>query len=149
LAGRLRRFRWTLRRSSHRTLEVTRYMFRHRRRALMLNVGLSILQWMCRYGVLPVILIIFRTDLNPIPLIPVQAILFALSMLVVLPGGGGGVEVTASFIICHFVAGPVVGITILLWRLCTYHLYVLVGGVVFFFACRHLDLFGERSREEA
>jgi uncharacterized membrane protein YbhN (UPF0104 family) len=61
----------------------------------------------------------------------------------VLPGGGGGVEVATSLVLRHFVRGPLVGVVLLLWRFFTYHLYLFTGGAVFFLICARLSDLGK------
>ena len=105
----------------------------------MLNFCLATIQWLCRYGALPLILLAFGSLKNPFPLLFVQGFLFLFGMLVFLPGGGGGVEVATAFIMRHFVPDPMVGLVLLLWRFSTYHLYLLGGGAVFFYVSGHMD----------
>ena len=150
LAGRIRAVRWTLRRSYRRTMEVNRYLLRHRRNALLINLGLSAVQWLCRYSILPVILLMFGSTHNLFLLIFIQAVLFAVSMLLVLPGGGGGVEIMAPFVLQYYVPASLIGVVLLVWRLSTYHFYLLAGGATFFSMCGRLHLFeqGEQAAEE-
>lgn len=137
--GKFRHFRWELRRSMRRTWLITRFLFRKRRNALLINFCLASVQWLCRYGALPLILLAFGSLKNPFPLLFIQGFLFLFAMLVFLPGGGGGVEVATAFILRHFVPVPMVGLVLLLWRFCTYHLYLLAGGAVFFYVSGHMD----------
>ena len=131
--GKFRHFRWELKRSMRRTWLITRFLFRKRRTALLINFCFASVQWLCRYGALPLILLAFGSLKNPFPLLFIQGFLFLFAMLMFLPGGGGGVEVATTLILGHFVPGTMVGLVILLWRFCTYHLYLLGGGAVFFF----------------
>jgi len=137
--GRFRAFRSELRRSIRRSWLITRFLFRKRRWALLTNFGLASVQWLCRYGILPLILLAFGTPRNPFPLVVIQGLLFLFAMLVFLPGGGGGVEVATAFILGYFVPVPMVGIVLLFWRFATYHLYLIGGGALFFYVSSHLD----------
>ena len=137
--GKFRHFRWELKRSMRRTWLITRFLFRKRRSALMLNFCLASVQWLCRYGALPLILLAFGSLKNPFPLLFIQGFLFLFAMLVFLPGGGGGVEVATFFILSHFVPESQVGLVLLFWRFSTYHLYLLGGGSVFFYVSGHMD----------
>ena len=145
--GRFRAFRSELRRSLRRSWLITRFLFRKRRWALLANFGLASVQWLCRYGVLPLILLAFGTPQNPFPLVVIQGLLFLFAMVLFLPGGGGGVEVATALILGYFVPLPMVGIVLLFWRFATYHLYLLGGGATFFYVSGHLDrIFPNRSR---
>jgi glycosyltransferase 2 family protein len=137
--GRFRAFRSELRRSMRRSWLITRFLFRKRRWTLLANFGLASIQWLCRYGVLPLILLAFGTPENPFPLVVIQGFLFLFAMLMFLPGGGGGVEVATAFILGYFVPVPMVGIVLLFWRFATYHLYLIGGGALFFYVNGHLD----------
>ncbi|MCB1122204.1 MAG: flippase-like domain-containing protein [Verrucomicrobiae bacterium] len=137
--GKFRHFRWELKRSMRRTWLITRFLFRRRRSALMLNFCLATVQWLCRYGALPLILLAFGSLKNPFPLLFIQGFLFLFAMMVVLPGGGGGVEVATTFILSHFVPVSMVGLVLILWRFCTYHLYLIGGGAMFFYVSGRMN----------
>jgi len=137
--GKIRHLRWELKRSMRRTWLITRFLFRKRRSALLINFCLATVQWICRYGALPLILLAFGSLKNPFPLLFIQGFLFLFAMLVFLPGGGGGVEVATAFILGHFVPVPMVGLVLILWRFSTYHLYLLCGGAVFFYVSGHME----------
>jgi len=150
LPARIRYARSATRRGLRRSTAVVGYLFRSRRPALFAAFMVTGVQWLCRYGVLPVLLIAFSTGRNPFPLILVQGFLFALSLLLVLPGGGGSVEIATMFVLRAFVASSVLGVVLLLWRFFTFYLYLLVGGVVFFWVCGRLNrvLSSGRSPED-
>jgi uncharacterized protein (TIRG00374 family) len=139
LAERFRHLRWKTKSNLRKSWEAVLFLYRNRRITLLVNFILAIFQWLCRYGVLPLILIAFSSDSNPLPLILIQCFLFALGLLLVFPGGGGGIEVVTPFIIQHYVTFSLVGVVLVLWRFFTYHLNLLVGGVVFFLTCRRFE----------
>lgn len=148
--AKFRHFRWELKRSVRRTWLITRFLFRKRRSALFINFCLASVQWLCRYGALPIILLAFGSLKNPFPLLFIQGFLFLFAMLVFLPGGGGGVEVATAFILVHFVPVSLVGPVLILWRFSTYHLYLIGGGAVFFYVSGHMvELFprGESQKD--
>lgn len=113
-----------------------RLLLRERRAAVALDFVLGVSQWCCRYGTLPLILLALGIAKNPAPLILLQGGLFAISSLVVVPGGGGGVEAVAAFVLQSFVPLSLVGVVLFVWRLFTYYLYLIVGGAVFFWTCK-------------
>ncbi len=129
-----------LRRATSRTLrrmrEALALLWGRRKSALVLNFLLASVQWTCRYSLLPLILWAVHSPVNPVPLFLAQGLLFMLSMLVVVPGGGGAVEVLAALILPAFVPVALVGTVVLLWRLMTFYLYLLGGGTAFFLAVR-------------
>jgi uncharacterized protein (TIRG00374 family) len=137
-----------LRRAAARTLrrmrEALTLLWGRRKSALVVNFLLASVQWTCRYSLLPLILWAVHTPVNPVPLFLAQGLLFMLSMLVVVPGGGGAVEVLAALILPAFVPVALVGAVLLLWRLLTFHLYLIGGGTAFFLAVRQKRI-GEES----
>lgn len=139
LPGRLRLIWRNMARSLRDMAGVTRFLLAQRRRALLLNFALASVQWLCRYGVLPLLLYGFGTTMNPLPLLLIQGFLFFISLAIVLPGGGGGVEVLTAIILPFFVPLAQVPLVVLLWRFFTYYLYLLGGGIVFFIASRAND----------
>lgn len=92
-------------------------------------VAVGAVQWCCRYGVLPLVFFAFGVETPVLPLMLLQGCLFLISLLVVMPGGGGSVELLSGAILPLFAPAAVVGPAVLLWRVATYHLYVLAGGV--------------------
>ena len=122
-------------------------LVREHRGAMAVNLLLSACQWFGRYGTLPMILLAFGIDRNPIPLVLLQAALFATSMFFVAPGGGGGVEALAAFALRHLVPINLVGVVLLIWRLLTYVLNLVVGGMVFFWVCGRLDHIFPRHKD--
>jgi uncharacterized protein (TIRG00374 family) len=143
LAARHRFLRRTTARTLRRMREALALLWGRRKSALVLNFLLASVQWTCRYSLLPLILLAVGSRVNPVPLFLAQGLLFMLSMLVVAPGGGGVVEVLAALILPAFVPVPLVGTVVLLWRLFTYHLYLLGGGAAFFLAVRQKRIGGE------
>jgi uncharacterized protein (TIRG00374 family) len=78
-------------------------------------------------------------ELNPLPLMAAQGLLFMISLLVVVPGGGGSVELLSAVLLPGFVPSAVVGIVVAMWRMFTYYLYVVGGALVFFYVSRNLE----------
>ncbi len=102
-------------------------------------VLLSMIQMGCRYGVLPLTIAFFTAEEDPFALMAFQGLAFGLSMLLVLPGGGGGVELLTLYVLSNLIPKPSVGVVLFLWRLYTYHLYLAAGGLVLFRTLNRLD----------
>jgi uncharacterized protein (TIRG00374 family) len=138
LAGRIRLAKQKALRGFRQGKIATLLIFRNHRRVLVLNFMLAALQFTSRYSVLPLAIWLLGIPVNPLPLIIMQGALFMVSMAVVAPGGGGSVEVLAAIALPRLMPVHLVGVAILLWRLFTYHFYLLFGGVVFGFLFRKL-----------
>lgn len=146
LVARHRHLRISARRSLRRILDSFSFLWRQRKGALLLNFVFASLQWTCRYMLLPVILMSLGCDVNPLPLFLAQGFLFALSLLVVAPGGGGSVELLTAIILPSVAPAHIIGVVVLVWRFFSYHLYILGGGAVFFYVCHRMQrLFPERK----
>ena len=93
------------------------------------SVAVAAVQWCCRYGVLPLTFYALGVEAPVLPLMLLQGCLFLISLLVVAPGGGGSVELLSGAVLPLFAPAALVGPALLIWRVATYHLYVLAGGV--------------------
>jgi len=93
------------------------------------SVAVAAVQWCCRYGVLPLTFFALGVEAPVLPLMLLQGCLFLVSLLVVAPGGGGSVELLSGAVLPLFAPAALVGPALLIWRVSTYHLYVLAGGV--------------------
>ncbi len=138
LAARHRHLRIAATRGLRHVMSSLAFLWRHRKGALFLNLALASVQWCCRYMLLPLILLSLGTKVNPLPLFLAQGALFALSLIVVVPGGGGAVELLTAIILPNIAPTNIVGLVVLVWRFFTYHLYVLGGGTMFFYACHRM-----------
>lgn len=148
LAARHRYLRHATARTLRRMREALALLWGRRKGALVANFLLASVQWSCRYSLLPLVLLALGTAINPLPLFLVQGLLFMLSLLVVAPGGGGSVEVLVALVLPSFAPVGVVALVVVLWRLLTYHLYLLGGGLAFFLTFRHLDTWFPRTPAE-
>lgn len=144
--ARIRGARWGVVRSTRRVIASLRFIFIRRRGSLLIDFILASIQWCCRYSLLPLVLLAFGIVSNPIPLFLVQGLLFSLSLVVVLPGGGGAVEILAGIILPQVAPLALVGVVLMTWRFFSYHLYLLGGGIVFFWTCSRLNrVFPQRN----
>lgn len=123
--GRLERLGGALRRT---TGNIARF-WRLGKARFAASVAVAAVQWTCRYGVLPLTFRALGVDAPVLPLMLLQGCLFLVSLLVVAPGGGGSVELLSGAVLPLFAPAALVGPALLIWRIATYHLYVLGGGV--------------------
>jgi uncharacterized protein (TIRG00374 family) len=131
LAGRLRLVHRKALHGFRQGKIATLLIFRNHRGALLLNFLLAALQFSSRYSVLPLAILLLGIPVDPLPLIIMQGALYMISMAVVAPGGGGSVEILAAVALPRLMPVHLVGVAILLWRIFTYHVYLLFGGMVF------------------
>lgn len=149
MRARFRALLWNAGRGWRRIKSVTWFLLTQRRSAFLASFLLAAVQISCRYGVMPMVLLAFGHEVNPLTLILFQGIIFALSLLVLLPGGGGSVELATSVILPLVAPRAIPGPVVVIWRFFTYHLYLLVGGLVFYRQVRGMDQTLEEGRTEA
>lgn len=137
LASRLTHWRRKFRSGIANMARTTAYFWSHRRLAFLACVGLACGQLTCRYSVLPLVIAALGQPVDPVPLVILQGIFFLLGLLVVIPGGGGTVELFSSLVLPAFVTRALIGPTILIWRFFTYYFYLIGGGTTFFLVLRH------------
>jgi len=131
LPARVRLARSRVRSGVHQATGSAAYLYRQEWPALIGMFGLACLQWCCRYGVLPLLLLSLSTHRNPFPLLVLQGILFGISFLLVVPGGGGVIEMLSVMVLPLFVPRALIGMALLIWRFFTYYVHLLIGGAVF------------------
>lgn len=147
LAARLHHARRRIREGLGKMRRNIGFLWRRGKGAFLLLLLLSTLQLSCRYGILPVVLLALGHPGPVFPLVILQGALFMLGLIVVLPGGGGTVELVSSLILPLFVPPALIGPALLLWRFFTYHFYLLAGGLTFFFVLQHRHrLFPQRGQ---
>jgi hypothetical protein len=105
------------------------YIWRHGRGWYLGAFAFCAVQWSCRYGILPVILWALGSPVDPFALIYLQGILFFIALVVVLPGGGGSLEILSTLVLHPAVGGSTAALAVILWRLFTYYLYILGGSI--------------------
>ena len=122
--------------AARRTAAQVTLFWRRGKRRFAASVAVAAVQWTCRYGVLPLIFFAFGVEVPVLPLMLLQGCLFFISLLVVMPGGGGSVELLSGAVLPLFAPVALVGPAVLLWRVATYHLYVLAGGATLWLLSR-------------
>lgn len=104
-------------------------------------------QWICRYSVLAIILYTFGVNVEFLPLVLLQGALFFLGLLVVAPGGGGSLELLSTLILKPLTGAQVAGLSVVLWRIFTYYLYIAGGGLAFLFLTTRSSKFWVRKQD--
>ncbi len=111
-----------------------------------LCVFLALVQGFCRYGILPLLVSSFDPGVAVLPLVPLQALVWALSLVLVLPGGGGSVEIISLVFLRSMLPMERVAVVVLGWRFLTYHLNWIIGAVSLLCASTH-SFSGSRKSE--
>ena len=130
----LARYRHPLRRifvDYIRALRMLRRMsWRQRAGIFVTTVG----YWMPRYLLLAILIITVGQKKVPFTyLFLAQGLLNLGGQIIIIPGGGGGVDLAYSFFMSPYLSPQAIGLTLIMWRACTYYLYLLLGAPVFFY----------------
>jgi len=133
LAPRWRAFSGRIKEVLGRVWHTGMHLARRRPLHFFASLCLASIQWFCRYGVLVVILHSFGVRVDFLALLVLQGMLFFLGLLVIAPGGGGSVEILSTLILKPMAGAQVAGLSVIVWRIFTYYLYVAAGGMAFLF----------------
>lgn len=124
---RLRRLLVRIRREFRQMRLSVAWLWRHGRGWYLGAFLFCSLQWTCRYGILPVILWALGSPIDPLALVYLQGLLFLTALLVVVPGGGGSIELLTTWILQPVAGAPTAALAVICWRVFTYYLYILAG----------------------
>lgn len=97
---------------------------------LMAMFLLCALHWLLRYSVLFVAVRAMGGDLSWVYGFLVQMVAMGAGHLTLLPGGAGGSEVAGAAMLAPVLGASMTGAAVLVWRFMTFHLYLIVGGMV-------------------
>jgi uncharacterized protein (TIRG00374 family) len=99
------------------------------------RVGLYLLTlgyWVPRYTILVVVIVAVGKTAVPFTYIfLMQGLLNLGGQLIVLPGGAGGVDVAYSVFMSPYLSPQTIGLSLILWRVYTYYLYLAAGAPIF------------------
>jgi len=112
-----------------RALRILRSMSWSQRAGLYL---VTLGYWMPRYAILAVVIAAVGKQVIPFTYIfLLQGLLNLGGQLIILPGGAGGVDVAYSVLMSPYLSPQAIGLTLILWRVYTYYLYLAVGAPIF------------------
>lgn len=98
---------------------------------LLLALGLTLLHWLCYFGIAPLLLLAFGRAFSPLKVMALQAVFSFLLSAVPVPGGSGLAEMGFAQLFAHLLPSALVGVFVSLWRGLTYYLSLLLGAVSF------------------
>jgi glycosyltransferase 2 family protein len=107
-----------------------------------LTMTLTMIQWVCRYSIISLLLLGLGIAPRPILFMALQVIVFALLAFIPTPGGVGGAEALFSVIYRSFLPPETIGIVTAGWRFFTFYFLLLLAAALFY-------LFRIRPKEAA
>lgn len=104
--------------------------------------------WLARYAVLPVLLLMLNETVPLLYSFIIQPLLMLGSTLVVLPGGGGSVEIGFGLLMKPYLDPTISAFALLLWRFCTFYWYLLAGAPIFIAYVGRTQLFNREANKK-
>jgi uncharacterized protein (TIRG00374 family) len=98
---------------------------------LVFTLGLTAVQWICRFSVISALLASLNISVHPIKLYISQWIIYIVGTFIPTPGGSVGVEATFYYIYKNIIPSSTIGIVTAGWRFLTYYLQLIVGVALF------------------
>ena len=96
--------------------------------------------WIVDFSLLVLILMGLSQKPSILTVFAAQVLLTVIMLVPATPGASGVAELGAASIFSNFVNSSVLGITVLAWRALTYHMNLLLGGIMSLKVLRDMDL---------
>ena len=94
----------------------------------VLTMALTAVSWICRYSLISLLLMSLGITVQPVPIISLQVIVFALMTVIPTPGAAGGAEIIFSLLYRSFLPDGVIGVVTAGWRFLTFYLLLLLAS---------------------
>ncbi|AAM06515.1 TPA: flippase-like domain-containing protein [Methanosarcina acetivorans] len=107
-----------------------RVFFSEGRKGLLWGIVYTFIFWIVDFSLLILILMGLSRTPSIITAFAAQVLLAVIMIIPATPGASGVAELGAASIFSIFVDSSILGITVLAWRALTYHLNLLVGGLM-------------------
>lgn len=114
--------------------------FSEGKKGLLLGLVLTLLFWVVDFSLLVLILRGLSQTPSILTAFAAQVILAVIMIIPATPGASGVAELGAASIFSIFVSSSILGITVIAWRTLTYHLNLLLGGLMSLKVFRDMDL---------
>lgn len=97
----------------------------------LLTMGITAVQWSCRYSVAAALAAFLGAEVDPVLFFLLQWVVFTVMLFIPTPGASGGAE--AAFYLAYSALLPerIVGLMTAGWRFLTFYLQLALGAVVF------------------
>ena len=97
----------------------------------VLTLGLTGIQWICRYSVLSALLVFLGAPFDPLLYFALQWVVFTMMTFVPTPGASGGAEAAFYVLYAPLLPERIIGVTTAGWRLLTFYLQIGLAAAVF------------------
>ena len=96
----------------------------------LISMGLTSIQWICRFSVISALLISLNIAVEPIRFFALQWFVFTLMNFVPTPGAAAGAEATFYLIFKSFFPSEVIGLITTGWRFLTFYFLLILGAIL-------------------
>ena len=117
-----------------------RIFFSEGRKGVLWGMVYTLLFWIVDFSLLVFILMGLSQKPSILIVFAAQVLLTVILLVPATPGASGVAELGAASIFLIFVSSSVLGITVLAWRALTYHMNMLLGGIMSLKILRDMDL---------
>lgn len=107
-----------------------RVFFSEGKRGLLWGIAYTFIFWTVEFSILILILMGLSRTPSILTAFAAQVLLAVIMVIPATPGASGIAELGAASIFSIFVDSSVLGITVLAWRTLTYHMNLLMGGLM-------------------
>ena len=107
-----------------------RVFFSEGKRGLLWGIAYTFIFWTVEFSILILILLGLSRTPSILTAFAAQVLLAVIMVIPATPGASGVAELGAASIFSIFVDSSVLGITVLAWRTLTYHMNLLMGGLM-------------------
>ena len=107
-----------------------RVFFSEGKRGLLWGIAYTFIFWTVEFSILILILMGLSRTPSILTAFAAQVLLAVIMVIPATPGASGVAELGAASIFSIFVDSSVLGITVLAWRTLTYHMNLLMGGLM-------------------
>ncbi len=117
-----------------------RIFFSEGRKGVLWGMAYTLLFWIVDFSLLVLILMGLSQKPSILIVFAAQVLLTVILLVPATPGASGVAELGAASIFLIFVSSSVLGITVLAWRALTYHMNLLLGGIMSLKILRDMDM---------
>jgi uncharacterized protein (TIRG00374 family) len=124
-----------------------RIFFSEGRKGVLWGMVYTLLFWIVDFSLLVLILMGLSQKPSILTVFAAQVLLTVVLLVPATPGASGVAELGAASIFLIFISSSVLGITVLAWRALTYHMNLLLGGIMSLKILRDMDLIKKTDRK--
>lgn len=100
---------------------------RHGKVRFMIAVGITTMQWICRWSVATAVMYGLGESVDPVLFLLLQWVVFTMMLMMPTPGATLGAEASFAAILGAFIPAGLVGLVGAAWRFFTFYFVLLVG----------------------